>query len=253
MNNILNVTDVRDAAMYWVKQGFSVVPLKVDGNPRIKWTELQARQLTEYEINNWFQPGTGIALVCGYRGLVAVDVDIYDERAAEIVRRHLPGTPLVRFGSKGFAALYVVPESQRHMQWGLEGVGAVELRGLGCTIKIPPTMHCGTITPYAWLPAIPGANDGCATWDSLIVAIGAATAEISASYGSKITLPRQLQPEQPRPPRTPSHGGSGSLTTRYAWAAIHDECDTIANTQEGSLGRQTASARLGARSWTGRR
>src|SRR5690606_5175253 len=58
---------LRKTAKRWAAAGLSIVPIRSDGSkaPAIDWTELQHRILTEEEIDEYFKPGLGIAVISG--------------------------------------------------------------------------------------------------------------------------------------------------------------------------------------------
>ena len=70
---------MHDAAWFYYKQGFNVIPIYAKKKiPCVKWEKYQDERIQEDEFKNWVDHGLfddGIALVCGYNGLHAIDVD----------------------------------------------------------------------------------------------------------------------------------------------------------------------------------
>ena len=79
-----------ELAKAWAVRGLSVIPIRPDGSkaPAIdSWTDLQHRTLTEGEIDQYFKPGFGIAIIAGEvsGNLEFLDLDVpKDENGNEI-------------------------------------------------------------------------------------------------------------------------------------------------------------------------
>lgn len=81
---------LRDTAIRWAAAGLSVVPIRPDGSkaPAIKtWTELEGRILTPEEIDKYFKPGLGIAIIGGEvsGNLEFLDFDIPKDESGDII------------------------------------------------------------------------------------------------------------------------------------------------------------------------
>jgi len=73
------------AALYYQKQGFSVIPVNADKKPIIKWEEFQKRIASPEEIKSWFKktPSVNIGIVTGeISNLTVIDIDTKEGRVA---------------------------------------------------------------------------------------------------------------------------------------------------------------------------
>ncbi len=87
--------------------GYSPIPVFPGGKRPIGWTQYCLEAATPEKIKDWggYSPSPNIALACGYKGLVAIDVDVSDIAIITAVLDALPHCRIARFGSKGFALL----------------------------------------------------------------------------------------------------------------------------------------------------
>ncbi len=87
-------------ALKYLKQGFSIIPVRGKTCLLQSWSEYQTRKPTEEEVENWFfelNP-TGIAIVTGeISGIVVLDV----EKDADVLGIDIPETPTVKTGGGG--------------------------------------------------------------------------------------------------------------------------------------------------------
>jgi hypothetical protein len=76
------MSSTKDAALRYLEAGLSVIPVRPDKKPHIKWEKYQRQQPSEEEIERWYAqlPNAGVAVVCGaVSGEIAVlDVDDAD-------------------------------------------------------------------------------------------------------------------------------------------------------------------------------
>ncbi len=87
------------AALFYLKSGFSVIPVGKDKKPLILWKGFQTRRPTEKEMKTWFQlPNVhGIGIVTGaISGIAVVDV----EKGGVI--NDLPETAMSQTGGGGW-------------------------------------------------------------------------------------------------------------------------------------------------------
>ena len=59
-----------------IEDGFSLMPVKLDKVPMIKWTELNETALTIEQFEKHYEPAGGIGIVTGYDFLEVIDVDL---------------------------------------------------------------------------------------------------------------------------------------------------------------------------------
>ena len=136
--------------------GYSPAPLRPDtGLPILKkWDELRTRTLSLASIATIIRqnPNAGLAVVCGYRGLCAIDVDTDDPAIIDIVCSVLPAPVVVRRGSKGFVVFYrseVDIAGKKFVPPGKDARPLVEVLAKG-VVTIPPSQHRKTHKPYRW-------------------------------------------------------------------------------------------------------
>jgi len=133
---------ILDYAYYYLKKGFSVIPLRPNGKkPVIEWAEFQSRFPTEEELFEWFGNGSqnNIGIVTGaISGLDVVDLDSAD--AVRFAQEHsFPLTPLVKTG-EGIHLYYRHKEGVRNFQ-KRDDLPGIDLRGDGGYIVAPPSVH----------------------------------------------------------------------------------------------------------------
>lgn len=140
MNQILS------AALRYRRRGWSVIPVRRggpdNGQPLIKWRQYQERPPTEEEIRQWWEqfPTANVALVTGkVSGVVAFDVDTRKGGDPNEVWKQRPTGLASATGGGGAHLLYRYPESGS--VFGGDSKGAVEVKGDGATITLPPSIH----------------------------------------------------------------------------------------------------------------
>src|SRR5262245_4781722 len=83
-----------DAALSYVRRGFSVFPLRPHSKkPLRRWEEFQRRRATEAEVRAWWteNPTAGIAIVTGaVSGVVVIDCDPRNGGSNEETERDCP-------------------------------------------------------------------------------------------------------------------------------------------------------------------
>jgi len=130
-------------AKSYVKQGFSVIPLKPrDKRPAIEsWKDYQTRKATEEELEQWFGNGSqvNIGIVTGKISGIAV-VDLDSEEAIQFAKEnHFPQTPTVKTG-KGRHLYYRYRNGIRNSQ-KRDDLPGIDLRGDGGYVVAPPSTH----------------------------------------------------------------------------------------------------------------
>jgi hypothetical protein len=96
----------------------------------------------------WAAGDSGLCVIRGYKGLVAVDIDTDDPVITAALRKELPPSPVRKRGQRGETSFYEVKESK---SWNINGKRVVDLIGPGRQTVLPPTIHPDTQQPYRWL------------------------------------------------------------------------------------------------------
>lgn len=134
--------------------GLSVIPLRKNAKvPAIKaWTDYCEKIASPAEVASWCStfPNGNIGLALGpASGIVAIDVDIEDEEAHNIIRSILPYSPCERRGKKGWVSFYR-DSGQKPFKLNGDTGTVVELLATGNQVVIPPSIHPDTLQPYSW-------------------------------------------------------------------------------------------------------
>ena len=148
-----------DAALEYLDQGFSVIPVKQsDKRPYVKWEAFQHRLPTADEIEHWWSswPDANVAIICGeISGIFCVDAD--GPAGIQWMNTHLPKTGVYSVTSKGVHAIYRIPEDKR-VQNAVRLAPEVDIRGSGGYFVAPPSRHaCGHT--YRWQFIMDGWED----------------------------------------------------------------------------------------------
>jgi hypothetical protein len=99
----------------------------------------------------WAAGDTGLCVLGGYKGLIAVDTDTDDPVINAALRKELPPSPVRKRGQKGETSFYYGPEIEKSQSWNIDGKRVVDLIGPGRQTVLPPTVHPDTGAPYKWL------------------------------------------------------------------------------------------------------
>ena len=158
----MNVT--LNAALEYLKRGFSVIPLygpnephhlpaeKRGKTPPIPWKKYQTRQATEAEVREWFDSDKGwnVGIVTGaVSDLTVVDFDTPE--AVQLAKgRNFPSTVQAKTG-RGLHAYCKYSEGHRNFQKRADLPG-IDLRGEGGYVVAPPSIHPSG-KPYTWAQA----------------------------------------------------------------------------------------------------
>lgn len=157
------MNDIQQAALEYLKRGFSVIPLHGPNEPRnetpdkrgkrppIPWKEYQIKRPSEAAIQEWFDNGNNynMGIVTGaLSGITIVDFDTSE--AVQLAKdRNFPPTPTVKTG-KGFHAYCRYREGHRNFQKRADLPG-IDLRGEGGYAVAPPSIHASG-KQYEWMP-----------------------------------------------------------------------------------------------------
>ncbi len=156
--------DVLSWAQLYVRQGFSVVPVKGSSYsrgqdfeermkdskaPMVRWTDYQTRVPREGEVAGWFTkwPKANVAIITGQiSGLVVVDFDS-PEAVKWAARQGILDTALVRT-SRGSHAYYRYPETGRVAN-SVNAKVKIDIRAEGGYVIAPPSVHLSGVE-YTW-------------------------------------------------------------------------------------------------------
>lgn len=102
----LKMTNLLKAALFYARHGCSVIPVRQDKKPFIKWTPYKEKAASEDQIRAWWKksPNANIGIVTGsVSGIDIVDVD--SEAGQRALNEFLPDnleTPIARTPSGGW-------------------------------------------------------------------------------------------------------------------------------------------------------
>ena len=152
-----------NAALEYLDQGLSVIPVGTDKRPLIAWKQFQKRQASEDEVYQWFErwPDANIAIVTGsISGIIVVDGD--GEIGARWICDNLPRTSLyVATGREnGCHCYYRLPQGLI-IQSANGFRPKVDVKAEGGYVVAPPSLH-QTGRRYTWVY-----RDGLNGWDDL--------------------------------------------------------------------------------------
>jgi hypothetical protein len=150
-----------DYALEYLDQGFSVIPVKQDKTPYIKWDEFTKRHPTQEEIEQWFTqwPNANIAIICGkISGIYCIDAD--SKQGIEWVNTNLPTTSVYSKTYKGCHCIFLVPKNSV-IGNKVRIAPDVDIRGEGGYFVAPPSIHASGHV-YQWV--FPEGMNG---WDDL--------------------------------------------------------------------------------------
>jgi len=143
------------ALTYLQKFGFSVIPVKQDKTPFVKWEPFQKRKATSEEVNRWWTeyPGAMIGIVTGrISGVVVVDIDTSE--GEEAIQQYIPDslvTPTARTPRGGQHLYFRCPENPPSNNARL--IPGCDFRGEGGYVIAPPSRN-GNGRGYEWVLSI---------------------------------------------------------------------------------------------------
>lgn len=186
---------VLSAALAYQRKGLSVIPVREDKRPYIRWERYQNEKAGADEIRTWFKqwPGAGVGIVTGaISGLDVLDIDSSEgeEKLIEAL-----GEGLVSFNPP----LAKTPRGGKHLYIQSTGEGNrigflshVDFRGQGGYIVAPPSPGPNG-KGYAWKP-------GASIFDLPLPALPASLLSIiknSISYMGGVVNPRTDDHKRP--------------------------------------------------------
>lgn len=150
MNELLEA-----ALTYSEKSELSVIPVKPDKKPYIKWEDFQKSKATSDEIKVWWNrwPSANIGIVTGsISGIVVVDVD--NDEGREAIQKYIPDsliTPACRTPKGGQHLYFRAPE--KTIFNNSRAVPGCDFRGEGGYVIAPPSKSGGG-KAYTWLEGL---------------------------------------------------------------------------------------------------
>jgi hypothetical protein len=141
-----------DHAATLLANGYSPLPLRPNRLPLHKgWQALRTTPMTPDAIANerWY----GLGVMCGYSGLLAIDVDVDDNDIIAAVTRAVPKSNVAKVGSKGFTVFYRATAEIKNRKFKLPGSKRpiIEVLSGGNMTVVPPTWHPLIGRPYEWV------------------------------------------------------------------------------------------------------
>ena len=229
-----------------ILHGYSPLPRIIKdghGRPAVKsWSDLCEVQPGKSQLEDWASiPGADLSLACGFRGLVAIDVDDDRPEILAAVRKALPQCSVARRGSKGFVLLarHADGPQQTINVYRAEGARKdplVEIMGIGRSIAIPPSIHAKTGMPYQWIDPGTG-KPHPAEW---LLSAHAELPVITVTDIERLIAALAPWSRKPRPPRAKANGPAPVLTDAatkryhaYAQKGLADATAELAALTEG--------------------
>lgn len=221
----LQQSSTHQAARALAQYGVSVIPA-IGKRAVSSWTLYQHQRASLSEVDKWFQrPLRNFAIVCGAvsRNLVVMDCDGWDAvNAFEDRFPRLLDTLTVLTGSGNGKHYYFYTSVPRTVR-----VKGFELRGDGCYVIAPPSVHPMSLALYS----VDHAAEPLYVPDM---------SELWAWIDAKRPRPAP-RPQQPRPP---VKSGGIKNPTAYARAALRSECSNVRLASAGNRNNALYSAAL---------
>ena len=157
MRAVAHSSPYADNYAAYIEAGYSPIPeLPSSKKPAIsRWSDFCEGPPTKEEAEAWVRrwPHAGIALACGWGGLLPLDYDTDNREIIRAVSGVLPRAAVGKMGRKGFTSFY------RYLHGtpptfsfrGKDGKPILELLGHGRKTTIPPSIHPDTRKPYEWV------------------------------------------------------------------------------------------------------
>lgn len=143
------MSELLKASLWYQSKGFSVIPVKSNKKPHIKWTKYQTERATGDQINAWWNkwPSANIGIVTGeISGVMVVDVD--SQAGLEALENFLPDsliTPISKTSSGGWHYYF---QYQKGLSNGVRVIADTDFRTDGGYVVVPPSI--GEKGPYTW-------------------------------------------------------------------------------------------------------
>ena len=142
-----------ETALQYQEKGFSVIPVRQDKKPLIKWEKYQGERASAEVIEQWYRehPDAGVGIVTGrVSGLDVIDVDTakgYELLASALGDDAATFNPPIARTPRGGKHLYVVNTGEGNKAGFLKGV---DYRGQGGYVVAPPSRGAYGKT-YEWV------------------------------------------------------------------------------------------------------
>ena len=144
-----------DYALKYHEMGLSVIPIRPDKKPYIKWVDYQKRHATPDEIRHFWKqsPDAMLGIVTGeISGVFVIDCD--SEDAYQAIQEHLPDNLITCIAKtpRGYHLYFLMPKDKT-ISNAAGIMPGVDIRGEGGYIIAPPSVN-GTGKGYAWLDGL---------------------------------------------------------------------------------------------------
>ncbi|MFC1896527.1 bifunctional DNA primase/polymerase [Thermodesulfobacteriota bacterium] len=137
-------------AMRYLRKGYSVIPVRQDKKPYVRWAEYQTKKPTVAQIREWWRqwPQAEIGIITGsVSGILVVDVD--SEKGHEALSEYLPEemvAPVSRTPSGGWHYFFKHTEGIGNATRFIEDC---DIRGEGGYVIVPPSRGMNGVH-YTW-------------------------------------------------------------------------------------------------------
>ena len=136
-------------ALDYIQKELSVIPVS-DKRPSLpSWRQFQTQLMTQNQVKHYFHKATGIAIICGFKGLETLDFDdakAYTQFARTIQAEHFSlfkTLSIARTPRPGYHIRYLCPEKEisgnQVLARNCNGKPQIESRGTGGYAVAPPT------------------------------------------------------------------------------------------------------------------
>lgn len=220
---------IKEAALYWAKQGFPVFPCSPDNKRPLVATGFKAATTDAQTIEQWWShwPAAMIGVPTGEAsGIAVVDVDVHGEVNAmpwyEEHKASFVDAPIVTTPSGGLHIYFIADGTKNSASKIARGV---DTRGDGGYVCVPPSVTTEG-TYYGWhnpIDLFPPRRMPAWVAEKLAAREPAKEpAEISAPVPDNRTIPADLPVM-----------GTGNGHDRYAQTALENECRQLATCPQG--------------------
>ena len=141
------------SAAWYQKKGYSVIPVKQNKKPFVKWERYQTEKADADQIRTWWKkwPAANIGLVTGeISGIDVVDCD--SEKGRDALNEFLPDSLILPI-SKTPKGQHCIFSHKPGLSNGVRVITDCDLRTTGGYIIVPPSRSESGKT-YAWLPGL---------------------------------------------------------------------------------------------------
>jgi len=142
-----------EAALSYQKQGYSVIPIRANKKPYVKWEPYQTKRAEPEQIRAWWDryPNAMIGIVTGdISDVDAVDCD--SEAGRDALNEFLPES-FVTPVSKTPKGYHFFLKHRPGLSNGVRVLKDTDLRTTGGYVIVPPSKN-GTGKAYAWMPGL---------------------------------------------------------------------------------------------------